>query len=342
MTKDRVAWIVAAVAAVALHAAVLVTFTAMPDSALDGGAGQPEAVAGIAEADFFQMMSDVSANDAESPSDVADTGEPLDPVEETEVVEAVAPETLEEVAPEEVPEPQDEEPAEPPAPDEAEQVPPEQAVPSEPEEVAEALPAEEVEPVEEVLQPVEEVTEMAALSPEPDVAMPQARPDSVPQEVLEVYRAEKQAEREAAERRERERAEAAARRRAEAQEAARRDAASRRPAPSAGARAGGGGSQAQGPSRRAVATYNSRIYAHLARYKRYPSGGRSNGTVTVRFTISASGAAGGVRLTGSSGDAALDQAAVAMVNRASPFPRIPPEFGRSSMTFTVPVSYTRR
>ncbi|WP_414834069.1 TonB family protein [Afifella sp. YEN Y35] len=342
MTKDRVAWIVAAVVAVALHAAVLVTFMASPESALDGGAGQPEAVAGIAEADFFQMMSDVSANDAESPSDVVETGEPLDPVEETQVVEAIAPETLEEVVPEEVPPSQDEETAEPPTPDTVEQVPPEQVLPSEPDEVAEARPAEEVEPVEEVLQPVEEVTEMTALSPEPEVAMPQARPDAVPQEVLEAYRAEKQAEREAAERRQRERAEAAARRRAESQEAARRDVARSRPAPSAGARAGGGGSQAQGPSRRAMATYNSRIYAHLARYKRYPSGGRGDGTVTVRFTISASGAAGGVRLTGSSGDAALDRAAVAMVNRASPFPRIPPEFGRSSMTFTVPVSYTRR
>jgi protein TonB len=47
------------------------------------------------------------------------------------------------------------------------------------------------------------------------------------------------------------------------------------------------------------------------------------------------------RIVASSGAKLLDQEAVAMIARAGPFPPIPPEFKRTSMTFTVPVRFQR-
>ena len=107
---------------------------------------------------------------------------------------------------------------------------------------------------------------------------------------------------------------------------------------SAGATAGNRRTGDPGQNRRAMSSYTSRVHAHLARHKRSPRG-RESGTVTVSFTLAASGAAGGVRIARSSGSAALDQEALAMVQRASPFPGIPAEIGRRSMSFSVPVRY---
>lgn len=59
--------------------------------------------------------------------------------------------------------------------------------------------------------------------------------------------------------------------------------------------------------------------------------------VTVSFTVTASGGLGGVSVARSSGSAALDQAAVAAVRRAAPFPPIPEGSGRKSWQFTIPM-----
>ena len=73
--------------------------------------------------------------------------------------------------------------------------------------------------------------------------------------------------------------------------------------------------------------------------KRYPrSAGGATGTALVRFTISAGGGLAGVSLVQSSGNPALDQAAVDAVTRAAPFP--PPPSGGSE-TLGVPVDFTR-
>jgi protein TonB len=79
--------------------------------------------------------------------------------------------------------------------------------------------------------------------------------------------------------------------------------------------------------------YRGIVWAHLARYKGSAAG---SGTVIVAFTISSSGGVGGVRVTRSSGSAAVDQAAASMVRRASPFPAPP---GGKSRTFDIPVTY---
>lgn len=94
-----------------------------------------------------------------------------------------------------------------------------------------------------------------------------------------------------------------------------------------------------------VSSYNAIVLAHLQRYRTYPEQARASrltGVSTVRFTLGASGNVISVSLAGSSGAGVLDQAAIAMVQRASPFPPIPPSLGRGSMTFAAPVRFNLR
>jgi len=93
---------------------------------------------------------------------------------------------------------------------------------------------------------------------------------------------------------------------------------------------------------RAPANWRSRLMAHLNRHKRYPSGENASGKARVAFAINRSGAVISARLVGSSGNSAFDQEAVAMVRRASPVPPPPPEVPGGTISFTVPVDFTRR
>jgi periplasmic protein TonB len=84
------------------------------------------------------------------------------------------------------------------------------------------------------------------------------------------------------------------------------------------------------------------VAAHLQRYKQYPAAARtarSQGVATVSFTIDEFGRITSVELAHTSGISAFDQEVVAMVRRASPFPR-PPD--RQSQNFTVPVRFNLR
>ncbi|AHB47806.1 cell envelope biogenesis protein TonB [Hyphomicrobium nitrativorans NL23] len=89
-----------------------------------------------------------------------------------------------------------------------------------------------------------------------------------------------------------------------------------------------------------AATWRGRLVAHLNRHKRHPGGG-ARGTASISFTINRSGSVTGVRLTRSSGNAALDQAAVALARRASPVPAPPSNVGGGSVTVNVPIRFTR-
>lgn len=209
-----------------------------------------------------------------------------------------------------------------------------------------------------------EVIETSDLAP-----LPRARPAAVPEEFLREYErqqreaeARRTAEREAAERRDAEQREAeerqaAARREQRQQERQQQQAAATQAAPAAAQDAGpspprrqqsGGGASSAGTTQRETgsgaadaASYQRRVFRHLQRYKRFPGGELGGGTATVRFTVNSAGAASGIRLVQSSGSAALDQATLDMVSRASPFPPVPPALG-SRMTFAVPVSYSVR
>lgn len=94
--------------------------------------------------------------------------------------------------------------------------------------------------------------------------------------------------------------------------------------------------------RASFSNYAGLVAAHLRRYKHYPSSaGGATGVVMVAFSLSRGGSLQGVRLVRSSGNGALDQAAIAMVRRANPFPSIPADLNRSSATFSVPIRFAR-
>jgi protein TonB len=99
-------------------------------------------------------------------------------------------------------------------------------------------------------------------------------------------------------------------------------------------------SQGQSAPVMSVASWRGTLVAHLNRFKRFPPGG-STGVATVAFTIDRSGRVVGASLVGSSGDAALDAEAVAMVRRASPVPAPPAGVGGGSISLTVPVRFNR-
>lgn len=68
---------------------------------------------------------------------------------------------------------------------------------------------------------------------------------------------------------------------------------------------------------------------------------KAQNDVHVSFVVNASGGVGSVRIVQGSGSADLDNAALETVRRAAPFPPIPPESGRSSWQFTLPLGVAR-
>ena len=90
------------------------------------------------------------------------------------------------------------------------------------------------------------------------------------------------------------------------------------------------------------AKWQSRLSAWLNRHKRYPRGAKSRreeGVVSVSFAISASGDVLSARVSRSSGNSELDQAALDMLRRASPVPAPPPGVARK---IAVPVQFNLR
>ena len=86
-----------------------------------------------------------------------------------------------------------------------------------------------------------------------------------------------------------------------------------------------------------VARYPSEVLGKLRRALRGTNASR--GEVVVRFTVLANGQVSGISIGRSSGNAAVDQAGLATVDRAAPFPPIPAQAGRSSWTFDVPLAF---
>jgi protein TonB len=110
-------------------------------------------------------------------------------------------------------------------------------------------------------------------------------------------------------------------------------------------RATGNSSARAAPGEAEVANYSGRVLSHLQRRKRYPRAAASrrlNGDVGLRFTIDRSGRVTAARVTRSSGHQVFDQEVLAMVQRANPFPAIPANFDRSSMSFSVTIRFAPR
>ena len=92
------------------------------------------------------------------------------------------------------------------------------------------------------------------------------------------------------------------------------------------------------------AGWENAVHAQILRNKQYPEAARSrgeHGTASLFFTLDRTGRVIAARIVGSSGSAALDQEAVAMVRRASPLPAPPPEVA-TPKNFTIPISFNLR
>lgn len=82
----------------------------------------------------------------------------------------------------------------------------------------------------------------------------------------------------------------------------------------------------------------SKIRSRIERKKSYPAAAKgASGVVSVHIRIAASGALAGVKLTGSSGNAALDAAALKAVKSAAPFPAAPA--GSSGAEFSLNMDF---
>jgi protein TonB len=118
-----------------------------------------------------------------------------------------------------------------------------------------------------------------------------------------------------------------------------------RPSPArAAAQRGGADGAGQTAGAGEITSWRSRVLAHLARHKIYPDWARDQGVegrASVGFTLTRGGQVASVALAGSSGSMILDQATLAMVRRAAPFPPMP-DGGPASMSFTAAIRYDLR
>lgn len=92
----------------------------------------------------------------------------------------------------------------------------------------------------------------------------------------------------------------------------------------------------------ATENYAAILHAWLLRFRDYPQAARlrrQEGTAQIALTLDSSGRLLQARLHASSGSGLLDRAALAMAERAAPYP--PPQFppGTLRTTYIVPVRY---
>lgn len=84
------------------------------------------------------------------------------------------------------------------------------------------------------------------------------------------------------------------------------------------------GAKQTGGSTTAMSAYRGRLFTHISSRKVNPRS-RLTGTVVVRFTVGPQGELISREIASSSGSKLLDDAAVASIDRAAPFPAIPSE-----------------
>jgi len=95
----------------------------------------------------------------------------------------------------------------------------------------------------------------------------------------------------------------------------------------------------------AVPNWKSQLMAQLERNKRYPSEAQSRGEqgiAQLAFSVDRSGGVHNARIVRSSGSNVLDQATLAMVERAAPLPPPPPEITGNQIPISVPIRYHAR
>lgn len=234
------------------------------------------------------------------------TAEPTPPVEQSDL------------AP--LPEPE-------PPPAKAEPAPPEPAPPP----VALQAPEPPVEPA----QP-DQVT-VTPTPVKPAEPTPQAKPEKVPERSVQKPSEHEKAEKEKIER------EKAEREKAEKAEREKRKLAQQKPAAAPGSRraqlamAPNAGVSSEG-ARAARSSWESEVAARIRQYATYGANGSTqSGTVRVGVTIDRNGRLVSHRLAGSSGSSMLDNAAMAVIARAQPYPRFPPGMNQAQVALIIPL-----
>jgi len=90
-----------------------------------------------------------------------------------------------------------------------------------------------------------------------------------------------------------------------------------------------------------MAQWGAAIRHGIERRKRYPRGTNASGTTKLRITVSRQGRLLGMSVAQSSGDAALDRAAVEAVRRTR-YPAAPGGLGQPSYSFNLPIAFQHR
>jgi TonB family protein len=93
-------------------------------------------------------------------------------------------------------------------------------------------------------------------------------------------------------------------------------------------------------AKRMRATWQKELIAHLDKHKRYPAE-RSQKTaeILISFALDRMGHVLSTSIVKGSGDAAFDEAALAMVRRSDPVPQPPPLVADEGLNFTLPVIF---
>lgn len=93
-------------------------------------------------------------------------------------------------------------------------------------------------------------------------------------------------------------------------------------------------------ARRMRATWQKELLAHLDKHKRYPAErSQKSAEILVGFALDRMGHVLSTSIVKGSGDAAFDQAALAMVRRSDPVPPPPPLVADEGLNFTLPVIF---
>lgn len=88
--------------------------------------------------------------------------------------------------------------------------------------------------------------------------------------------------------------------------------------------------------------WHKSLVRHINRHKKYPRAARregKEGSAGVAFTLDRSGKVLSAKLTNSSGSTDLDAEAVAVLERASPFPAPPADVARASISLRLPIKF---
>ena len=93
-------------------------------------------------------------------------------------------------------------------------------------------------------------------------------------------------------------------------------------------------------ARRVRVKWEKQLVAHLDRHKRYPAErSQKSAEIVISFALDRTGHVLSSTIVKGSGDAAFDEAALAMVRRSDPVPQPPPLIADEGLSFTLPVIF---